>query len=399
MENSDGLNIPALVQAKKSALWVQKQLEDVINLEHARYISPEMEQELLGHQKLVLPEWNSILRELAATGWSEAEVLAKKEILDPFAQQDVSFARHESVAVDRYKPPLELIRGTNYQYLSPERVQWGVQLKDSCITVGELRRTAQFLDDIAFLRKEYKQDYVPVSDHDKRPVFPMFDDAQITRLLTKHGIEGELVQKTLISNASRMRKEIPYYLAAYARRQAFQPEVAAKLDAEKKKYGKLSGNSTGWAERETVDPWRDELLAKVYERIKNDAPVCKLVNGQAAGRFWHRRLRSTKFFPETTNAYWTRTLERAAFDRWLQSHDALFDVEYALKGSKLRIDFWSSVNSRLNEQYAHCKNGNLRCISEAEYKNLYPGAVQRLRNAFDDELLRYSTGRATAPAR
>lgn len=421
--SESSVDVKRLLQYTQSRLWDEQRrpLADAVNLEHAKYVTTRVEQELLARERMVAPEWNSLQKELQETGWDEPAVLARKAALDAFANKESYFVPNDrAVAIERKKPLLDLMSGTNHSWISPEKVKRCYDFMQGFIPISELRTNEQFLADLDVLSREFTQDLVPFwYGEPAKPLTTVFDEPQIRAMLQDDG----LVQRLLIERVAKLRHDLPLYRAARVRRQAFASAVRLLAEEHLKLYNQPGSNITF---RQTVsDRWHDQYLAAVLQRIRHDQDICKLVNGQAAGK--PGRGYRGKFRPYLTRDYWKQELTLETLTTWVDNaHGNKYHVCHALEGSTLEIDFWHEVKRRLDEQHAldvkhrgctpeYCPvNAPLRAadpdrkyfctggkviISEDEYQRRYPAAIERLQKVFNDELLAFTARITPAPAR
>jgi hypothetical protein len=380
-----GIDTARLETIQSSKLWQEpKPLADIVQLEHAKYATPRIAEELRVREKDVLPDWNSMQAELASAGLTEAQAVELKGKVSEFSETAVYTLPGGWVDCRKEKLQFRFGRGQRFAYHSPEEIKRAYERTQEFIPTSELRKNKQFLEDVAFLDRELKPEYAIYSSDDKAIVVPWYNPERVQKMLA----DDALVDKAIVQNAASIRKDLPFYAAAHRRRQEFAAEL------QKRTGGDKNYNLVSWKRREISEDWRKQFLDRLYERIQSYRVLCKLINGQAAGEIWYRRASSPRFTSKLTRDYWNKELDRKTLDRWVLSHHAEFDFEYALAGQSLHCHIMDGARHRLD---LHCKESaekKLGIISEPEYRS-YGKALDDLQKMIDAELLQYSR---TAPA-
>jgi hypothetical protein len=374
-----------LTTIQSSKLWQEpKPLADIVNLEHAKYATPRIAEELRVREKDVLPDWNKIQGELEKAALTETKTIALKTEVDAFTEQAVYVLPGSWADCKKERLQFRLIRGERFYYYSPELINQAHVRTQEFIPISELRKNKQFLEDIAFLDKHLKPEYAIYSSDDKVIVVPWYDAKRVQKMLG----DDALVDKAIVGNAARIRNDLPFYEAAYHRRQAFAAEL------QKRTGGDKDYNLVSWKKREISEELRKQFLGKIYERVRSYRVLCKLINGQAAGDVWYRRAGSPRFTSKLTRDYWNKQLDRKTLDRWVLSHRAEFEFEYALAGQSPHCRIVDGARHRLDLHYKESAEKKLGIIKDSEYKS-YGKALDDLQKAIDTELLQCSR---TAPA-
>ncbi len=373
-------NITLLLKIQKCKLWsgLIKPLEG-INLEGVEYISPEMEQELGYREESAIHSWQKIQQELKETGVLEEKVLEWAAKVEEIFAREHYFADGINVrGVKKQKEYNIHHTGEGYCYISPILARHAYNEISTLVPASALREDREFLANIELLEKEYKPEYSKENTTDSI-LGPVFDKKSIDKMLSSNELaEAEPLKK----NAAALAADLPFYKAAYERRQAFRKEVMKRSKARNFEYAIHE-------KHDVSDEWYDAFIPMVYERIKNDECICKLVNGQSAGRFWRGWTRNLRFDPQVTDSYGQKTLLPEGFRRWIDSYDASSIIKFALQGIDPKIRLLSRIGDRLQEHYNHKDNEGECFISEQEFFDVYPAAAKRLMAAFDGELLRF----------
>lgn len=389
-------DLELFLRVKKSKLWMQNPLEDVINLEKTKYTSPEIREALEARKKTFENEWNSIQYQLNEINATEGQVIGWKKGVEEFWQKnpEVYFADWKNVRVEKKAGKPRFVT-YHSNHISPQYVVQEYQQIKSFLPVAELRKNSQFLKDIEFLCKELKPEHIIYSSNQSAR-FSFLDDQNIASLLSQQ--EG-LVEKTIIENAANIRKDLPYYKKALSLRQQFDG-VMKKI--EKPEMHFCDKQCQKWNVQEE---WVCQYLKQVFNRITADvkagklgAGACQLINGQAEGKFYEYHKVESRFVPRLSRAYGATGLVQETLERWAQSHDTRYvRFRFAVTGQSLHVDIWQKVKERLDDQYTRCKDNGWSYITEKQYTKLYPYVIQRLEKIFDEELLRFEPKTAPSP--
>ncbi|MEM4247050.1 MAG: hypothetical protein QXF14_01885, partial [Candidatus Woesearchaeota archaeon] len=359
---------------QKCRLWsgLIKPLEG-INLEGVEYITPEMEKELGYREEFAKQSWEKVQEELKTTGALEDQVLEWAQKTNEFAQKEHYFVNGADVVKKQHQYPLHHT-GDTYCYTSPILAKAAFEEISRFQPTAVLRTDKEFLSNLEILATEYKQEYY----EGKELAMPVFNEKNIRKMLA----DDALVQADeLRKNTAQIVKDLKYYKAAYERRKMFEAEVA-------KRYGKKNITYALHEKHAVSDEWYDRFIQLVHERIKDDEAICRLVNGQSAGKFWTGWTKSLKFSPRITDAYQHTTLSIDTLKRWVDSHYASTSIKFALQGLDAKINILQGIGRRLEEQYKNKFNNSF--ITEHDFFDVYPQAARRLMNTFDEILLKFS---------
>jgi len=373
-------DIRLLLRIQNCRLWsgLVKPLEG-INLEGVEYISPEMEKELGYREEFARHSWEKVQEELRTTGMLEEKVLELAEKVAEISANEHYFADGKNVRVVKRQKVYNVYHTCDtYCYIFPILVRDAHDETSALVSPSVLSQDREFLANIELLEKEYKPEYSKGS-RDNLPAGPVFDKKSIRKMLSDNAlVEAEKLRE----NASELVKNLTYCKAAYERRQAFRAEVMKRSNAGTFDYAINE-------KHEVADEWYNTFIAGVYARIKEDEEICRLINGQSAGKFWTSWTKSTRFEPKLTNAYQQKTLSPEGFRKWVDSYDASPSLKLALQGLDIKTRLLGRIGSRLQEQYTHKDNKDELFISEQEYFDIFPAAAKRLTAAFDGGLLAF----------
>ncbi|MEM2916612.1 MAG: hypothetical protein QXT19_04620 [Candidatus Woesearchaeota archaeon] len=368
-------NIELLIRIQKCKLWsgLIKPLEG-INLEGVEYITPEMKKELGYREEFAKQSWKKVQEELKATGALEEQVLEWAQKTNEFAQKEHYFVKDADVVKKQHQYPLHHT-GDTYCYISPILAKSAFEEISKFQPTAVLRTDKEFLTNLEILAKEYKPEYYQGR---KELTMPVFNEKNIRKMLA----DDALVQADeLRKNTAQIVKDLKYYKAAHERRKMFEAEVTKRAGRKNIEYALHEKHAV-------ADEWYDQFIQIVHEQIKNDEVICRLVNGQSAGKFWTGWTKSLRFSPRITDAYQHTTLSIDTLKRWVDSHYASTSIKFALQGLDAKISLLQRIGRRLEEQYTNKHNNGF--ITEHDFFDVYPQAAKRLMNAFDEKLLNFS---------
>ncbi len=374
-------DIGLLLKIQNCKLWsgLVKPLEG-IKLEGVEYISPEMEKELGYREEFAIESWKKVQEELEEAGVLEETVLEWAAKVEEIAAKEHYFADGKNVRVVKRQQAFNIHHtGNTYCYISPLLARERYREISVLVPTSALRHDKEFLANLEILEKEYKPEYSR-GHKEGCNASPVFDKKSIDKMLSDNAlVEAEKLRK----NASELVKDLQHHKAAYERRQMFREEVMKRSKTRNIEYAP--------EKYDVAKEWYNAFVQKVYERIKNDEGICRLINGQSAGKFWTSwRTKILHFDPKLTNEYNNKTLSLEALNRWLDSYNADLTMRFALQGLDPKTGLLGRIGDRLQQQYCHKDNSGERFISEHDYFDVFPAAAKRLADTFDDELLRFS---------
>ncbi len=299
------------------------------------------------------------LQELNAT---REDILRWKQDIDDFTKQPHTFLmpehQHMHVVPQRISSD-NAIEGTALRYINPRTIKNLKNTIAGCIRLKNLAQDTEFCAKLETVINDYKPEYMRYYDG-KRPATPVLDANAMRVLITLTDRDNQpvYVHQQLRANVEKVHEDLPYYRAAYTRRTALSKTEHWKA---------ISGR-------------KEHYLDQFYARIKDDAVLCRLINGITSGKEGNYRLEK---------------LSRGGIERFFKT--------------KSRFTGWSDIaletimkgeNERVSESYASEWKRSLATHAPAgarnehmtrnQYAHLFTPALEKLSRIADETLLAVS---------